>query len=84
MDVLKWHVDNLKWGSAKKSDLLFPSRVGGFQARSALDGPFADVAEKMGLKKAISPRAMRRTYQDLARAAEMRPRRCRRSTAPSR
>jgi site-specific recombinase XerD len=70
-DVLAWHVGKLTWRKAKESDLLFPSRVGGFQARSALDRPFADVAEKLELKKSISPRAMRRTYQDLARAAEI-------------
>jgi hypothetical protein len=33
---------------------------------------FVEVAKAIGLKEHISPRAMRRTFQDLARAAEIR------------
>ncbi len=40
-------------------------------ARSALDKPFAAVSKAMGLAKHVTPRAMRRTFQDLARAAEV-------------
>ncbi|HEX2571265.1 MAG TPA: hypothetical protein VH877_17035 [Polyangia bacterium] len=36
-----------------------------------LDKPFRVVAKVLGLKKAVTPRAMRRTFQDLARAAEV-------------
>jgi integrase len=73
VDVLRWHVDTqLHPGPQQESDLLFPSELGGFRSRSCLDKPFADVAAAIGLKKHISPRAMRRTFQDLARAAEVR------------
>ena len=73
LNVLRWHVDTqLRPGPQKESELLFPSELGGFRSRSCLDKPFADVAKAIGLKKHISPRAMRRTFQDLARTAEVR------------
>lgn len=53
----------------RESELLFPAVTGGFRARSCLDKPFAEVAKKIGLKYRFTPRGMRRTYQDLARAA---------------
>ncbi len=71
MDVLRWHVDRLPASRATDSDLLFPSRTGGFHAPSALDKPFREVAKKIGLTKTVTPRAMRRTFQDLARAAQV-------------
>ena len=71
IDVLSWHVERLEWRKAKASDLLFPSKLGTFLAGSVLDRPFRAVAEAIGLGKKITPRAMRRTYQDLARAAEV-------------
>jgi site-specific recombinase XerD len=71
MDVLKWHVANLKLEEQVQSDLLFPSRNGAYQGHSILHEPFREVAKAINLKKTISPRAMRRTYQDLARAAEI-------------
>ena len=71
--MLRWHVNTqLRPGPQKNSDLLFPSELGGFRSRSCLDKPFADVAKAIGLKKHVSSRAMRRTFQDLARAAEVR------------
>lgn len=51
------------------SDLLFPSVVGGFRARACLDKPFKAVIEAIELGYNFTPRGMRRTYQDLARAA---------------
>jgi hypothetical protein len=51
---------------------LFPSETGGYRAASCLDRPFAEIATKLKLKKKVTPRAMRRTFQDLARAAEVR------------
>lgn len=53
----------------KKSDLLFPSRTGGFRTRSVLDKPFAFIAKKIKLPFPLTPRAMRRTFNDLAREA---------------
>lgn len=73
IDILRWHVDSLPdEGPMKESDLLFPSEVGGFRAPSVLDKPFRVVAKAIGLRKRVTPRAMRRTFQDLARAAEVR------------
>jgi hypothetical protein len=43
--------------------------LGGFRARSCLDKPFAAVCEAIKLPYRFTPRGMRRTYQDLARAA---------------
>jgi hypothetical protein len=71
MDVLRWHVERLPDGPMKKSALLFPSETGEFRTTSCLDKPFEEVVSKLGLKKRITPRAMRRTFQDLARAAEV-------------
>jgi integrase len=72
LDVLRWHVDTqLRPGPQQESDLLFPSEIAGFRSRSCLDKPFADVAKATDLRKHISPRGMRRTFQDLARAAEI-------------
>ncbi len=71
MDILEWHVAQLPEGPMVDSDLLFPSAVGGFRSTTALPKPFADVAKRMELPKAITARAMRRTYQDLCRAAEV-------------
>lgn len=70
LKVLRWHVDTqLLRKNMRMSDLLFPSVVGGFRSRSCLDKPFTGVAEKIELGYHFTPRGMRRTYQDLARAA---------------
>lgn len=70
LDVLRWHVDEqLLHTPMRMSDLLFPSTNGGFRARSVLDKPFDEVSKSVGLKFNFTPRGMRRTYQDLARAA---------------
>lgn len=80
IDVLRAHLEllknppekrpNMRWSpKMATSKLVFPSRLGGFQSRSALQKPFAKVAEAIGVTFTLTPRAMRRTYQDLARAA---------------
>ncbi len=66
--VLAQHVAELR-GVAAESDLLFPSKRGGFRSRSCLDKPFDAVRREVGIGYRVTPRAMRRTYQDLARAA---------------
>lgn len=71
MEVLEWHVDRLPQGPMIESALLFPSETGGFRSASCLDKPFEEIVEALKLKKRITPRAMRRTFQDLARAAEV-------------
>lgn len=69
--VLRWHVDRIPAGKMLESDLLFPSDLGGFRSRSVLDKPFKAVAKAIALTKRITPRGMRRTFQDLARAAQV-------------
>lgn len=71
MRVLRWHVARLPDGPMSESPLLFPSVVGGFMGPTTLLDPFDKVAKAIGLTKHITPRAMRRTFQDLARAAQV-------------
>lgn len=71
VDLLEWHVAQLPVGPVRDSDLLFPSDIGGYRSRSCLDRPFREVAKAIKLKKTITPKAMRRTFQDLARAGEV-------------
>jgi integrase len=72
VEILRWHVEyHIDDGIAAFSDLLFPSDVGSYLARSVLDKPFRRVAKKLRLQKKVTPRGMRRTYQDLARAAKV-------------
>lgn len=73
MEVLRDHVRALESRDtvASRSDLLFPSDVGRFRSASCLDKPFAAACEALGLTKRITPRAMRRTSQDMLRVAEV-------------
>lgn len=72
MDVLRWHVDTqLTTPEQQDSELLFPSVKGGFRSPSVLNGPFADVAEQVGLGKKFTQRGLRRTFNDLARVAQV-------------
>jgi integrase len=72
VDILRWHIaTQLETPEQKASVLLFPAEDGRFRTRSALKKPFAAVATAIGLKKQVTPKAMRRTFQDLARAAEV-------------
>jgi integrase len=71
IDVLKWHVETQLTEAQEASDLLFPNEMGGYRAGSALQKPFKDIVECMGLPYKLTPQAMRRTFQDLARAAEV-------------
>lgn len=72
MAVLKWHVDTqLVTPEQQESDLLFPSIIGGFRSPSVLNKPLADVGEELELGKKITQRALRRTFNDLARAANV-------------
>lgn len=70
--ILRWHVETqLTTDEMKASELLFPAEDGRLRSRSALKKPFQCVASTLGLKKHVSPKAMRRTFNDLARAAEV-------------
>jgi hypothetical protein len=67
MTVLRWHVDKLPAGPMKDSELLFPSETGGFRSQTLLGKPFDDVCRHLKLRKRVTPKGMRRTFQDLAR-----------------
>jgi integrase len=72
MKTLRWHVDTqLVTPEQKESDLLFPSLTGGYRAASVLTKPFVAVTEEMRLGYSFTPRGMRRTFNDLARAASI-------------
>jgi hypothetical protein len=68
--VLKAHIDELdKEEVTLKSDLLFPSlRTGGIQAKTGLYKAFDAVRTALGMPK-LTPKAMRRTWKDVARSA---------------
>jgi len=58
-----------------RSELLFPAepngrnRGGGFRTKSSLNRPFEICANAIGLSYQLSPRALRRSFQDLCREA---------------
>ncbi len=70
MDSLREHVARLE-GKQAESDLLFPSEMGELRTRNVLARPFAAIAEELGLTITLTPRGMRRTFNDVARAAGM-------------
>lgn len=72
MSTLKWHVDTqLGTPEMEESDLLFPSVTGKFRSPSILNKPFADVVATMGLGRSFTQRGLRRTFNDLTRAADV-------------
>jgi integrase len=72
MQVLEWHVQTqLRTPEQQASELLFPAVDGRFRSPSVLKKPFAEATEELGLTKHVTPRALRRTFNDLARAAQV-------------
>jgi len=71
LDILRWHVASLPAEPMASSELLFPLELGGFRSMSTLDKPFKAVVDAIELKKRLTPKGMRRTYQDLARRANV-------------
>lgn len=70
IEVLRWHVDTqLGTPEQRASDLLFPAEDGGYRSRTVLQKPFLDISSVMGTP--LTPRSLRRTFQDLARAANV-------------
>jgi integrase len=70
MSVLRWHVETqLATSEQQESDLLFPSTVGGFRTPCVLNKPLGEIASALGLEKRFTQRGLRRTYNDLTRAA---------------
>jgi len=71
MRALREHVAALPPGQMRKSIYLFPSITGGLRSRSVLDKPFADVLEALRWTLHFTPKGMRRTFNDLARQAQV-------------
>jgi hypothetical protein len=71
MQVLREHVAVLPPGPMRDSQYLFPSITGGMRSRSVLDKPFRDVRKRLGWTLHLTPRGMRRTFQDLARQSNV-------------
>lgn len=69
MDILRDHVAALPPGAMAKSPYLFPSTTGGIRSRSGLDKPFASICKELKIDFRVTPRAMRRSFQDLMRAS---------------
>jgi integrase len=71
MRALRDHVAALPAGPMSASAYLFPSITGGLRARSVLDKPLADVLDALGWTLHLTPKGMRRTFNDLARQAQV-------------
>lgn len=70
MEVLREHVASLD-GPMAESEYLFPSITGELRTRTVLKKPFDHVVAALGWTLKVTPRAMRRTFQNLARKAAM-------------
>ena len=70
LDVLREHDAALE-GPMAESEYLFPSITGGLRARSVLDEPFRQVVHELKWDLKLTPKAMRRTFDDLARRANI-------------
>lgn len=58
-------------GPMRDSDLLFPSTTGRWRSPTCLDKPIRRIALAAGITKHLSAKFMRRTFQDLGRAADV-------------
>lgn len=72
VEVLRWHIETqLRTPEQRESELLFPSEDGRIRSSTVLLKPFATVTAALELPYAVTPRGMRRTFQDLARTADV-------------
>lgn len=71
MEILEQHVNALPAKLTEKTDLMFPSKVGGYQSPNVLAKPILEIADAAKIRKHLSPYFMRRTFQDLCRAASV-------------
>jgi integrase len=70
--VLRWHVETqLETDAQRESELLFPSDEGGFRSGTVLKKPFEAISDQMALGFVLTARGMRRTFNDLARVAQV-------------
>lgn len=68
LDELRAHVATLT-GKASTSDLLFPNAEGAMWTRTGLTKPFAAITKELGLTFKLTPKGMRRTFNDIMREA---------------
>ena len=72
MAVLRWHVDTqLATPEQQDSEPLLSAVNGKFRSPSVLNKPLEKVGLELCLKKKNTQRALRRTFNDLARAAQV-------------
>lgn len=72
LDVLKWHQEEVILGTRQRfSDLLFPTYQGKFHGGTWLVAPFKDCGAQLKLGYTLSPRCLRRTFQNVCRAAQV-------------
>jgi integrase len=72
IEVLRWHErTQLVTEEQRRSELLFPAESGGFRSEHVLRKPFARVCALIGLPLRFTPKGLRRTFNDLARAARV-------------
>lgn len=69
IEILRWHIETqLRTDEQRHSELLFTSETGGFRTQKVLNRPLSEVAAELGFAR-ITQRGLRRTFNDLARAA---------------
>jgi len=71
MDALWEHLQAMPKCPMRTSEYLFPADDGGPLHRGSLDRPFANITKKLKIPYDVTPRAMRRSFQDLARGAKV-------------
>jgi integrase len=72
IEVIRWHIrTQLETPEQQNSNLLFPSITGSFRAPTVLNKPFASVSDAIELGYHFTQRGMRRTFNDLMRAAQV-------------
>lgn len=69
--VLRWHLEQGN-EAQRASEFLFPNVNGKLYKLDKLSENWPDIATAAEIKKHITPRSMRRTFQDLCRLAEVR------------
>lgn len=70
--VIQWHVDTqMTTDEMRASELLFPAEDGRLRGPTNLRKMFEAARIELGLNKKVTGRALRRTFQDLAREAEV-------------
>lgn len=73
LDILAWHRGEFGLRAPRGEELLFPPRFRhqGYMSPAALDKVLPLICEKAGIKKHITPRFMRRTYNDIGDEAKI-------------